>query len=97
MRRRDGLLPTGLQIVGHRGFDLDRGLNDFVVVSSDHPGEYAFLINAQIQELYWELIVREMQAAQASLREGNLVEAHEGLLRVVDHHEPLNATWRSLS
>ena len=27
---------------------------------SDHPGEYAFLINAQVQELYWALIVREM-------------------------------------
>src|SRR5260370_15459654 len=64
---------------------------------SNHPGEYAFLINAQVQELYWALIVREMQAAQASLREDNLVEAHEALLRVVDHHEPLNATWRSLS
>ena len=64
---------------------------------SDHPGEYAFMINVQVQELYWALIVREMQAAQACLREDNLVEAHEALLRVVDHHEPLNATWRSLS
>jgi tryptophan 2,3-dioxygenase len=64
---------------------------------SDHPGEYTFLINAQVQELYWALIVREMQAAQASLRQDNLAEAHEALLRVVDHHEPLNATWRSLS
>jgi tryptophan 2,3-dioxygenase len=64
---------------------------------SDHPGEYAFMINAQVQELYWALIVKEMQAAQACLREDNLAEAHEALLRVVDHHEPLNATWRSLS
>ena len=63
---------------------------------SDHPGEYTFLINVQVQELYWALIVREMQAAQASLRGDNLAEAHEALLRVVDHHEPLNATWRSL-
>src|SRR5258705_12427724 len=31
---------------------------------SDHPGEYAFLINVQGQELYWALIVKEMQAAQ---------------------------------
>ena len=50
---------------------------------SDHPAEYAFLINAQVQELYWALIVREMQAAQACLREDNLAEAHEALLRVV--------------
>ena len=27
---------------------------------SNHPGEYAFMINAQVQELYWALIVREM-------------------------------------
>src|SRR5258708_4696347 len=64
---------------------------------SEHPGEYAFLVNVQVQELYWALIVREMQAAQACLREDNLAGAHEALLRVVDHHEPLNATWRSLS
>jgi tryptophan 2,3-dioxygenase len=31
---------------------------------SDHPGEYAFLINVQVQELYWALIVKEMQAAR---------------------------------
>jgi len=55
---------------------------------SGHPGEYAFMINVQVQELYWALIVREMQAAQACLREDNLEEAHEALLRVVDHHEP---------
>jgi hypothetical protein len=28
---------------------------------SGHPGEYAFLINVQVQELYWALIVRERQ------------------------------------
>jgi tryptophan 2,3-dioxygenase len=138
MRRRDGLLPAGLQIVGHRGHDseiieaaieIERHkqnqtisrttkmnetrtkenqtpysawlqteiLHTLQQTVSNHPGEYAFLINAQVQELYWALIVREMQAAQARLREDNLVEAHEALLRVVDHHEPLNATWRSLS
>jgi tryptophan 2,3-dioxygenase len=64
---------------------------------SDHPGEYAFLVNAQVQELYWALIVKEMQAAQVCLREDNLVAAHRALLRVVDHYEPLNATWQSLS
>ena len=55
------------------------------------------MINVQVQELYWALIVKEMQAAQTCFREDNLVEAHEALLRVVDHHKPLNATWRSLS
>src|SRR6202022_2296213 len=64
---------------------------------SKNPGEYAFMINVQVQELYWALIVKEMQAAQACFREDNLVEAHEALLRVVDHQTPLNATWRSLA
>src|SRR5882757_482329 len=32
---------------------------------SDRPGEYAFMINVQVQELYWALIVKEMQAAQS--------------------------------
>jgi tryptophan 2,3-dioxygenase len=59
---------------------------------SDHPAEYAFLINVQVQELYWALIVCELQTAQAELRKDRLAEAHEALMRVVDHHEPLNAT-----
>jgi tryptophan 2,3-dioxygenase len=41
--------------------------------------------------------VRELQNAQRSLRQDDLANAHQALLRVVDVHEPLNATWRSLS
>jgi tryptophan 2,3-dioxygenase len=64
---------------------------------SNHPGEYSFIINCQVMELYWALIVRELQTAQRSLRQDDLAGAHQALLRVVDIHEPLNATWRSLS
>ncbi|WP_354684324.1 tryptophan 2,3-dioxygenase family protein [Cupriavidus necator] len=64
---------------------------------SDHPGEYGFIVTAQVSELYWMLIIREIQAAQRHLRENNLTEAHRALLRVVAHHEPLNATWRSIA
>src|SRR5260370_26558940 len=46
---------------------------------SNHPGEYAFLINAQVQELYRALIVREMQAPHSCLREDNLDAGHEAL------------------
>ena len=28
---------------------------------SDHPGEYSFIINCQVMELYWALIVSELQ------------------------------------
>ncbi len=64
---------------------------------SDHPGEYSFIVNCQVMELYWALIVRELQAAQSSLRQNDLAKAQQALRRVVDAHEPLNATWRSLS
>ena len=64
---------------------------------SDHPGEYSFIINCQVMELYWALIVSELQTAQRSLRKDDLAGAHQALLRVVDIHEPLNATWHSLS
>lgn len=64
---------------------------------SDHPGEYSFIINCQVMELYWALIVRELQGAQIALRQDDLWKAQQALRRVVDAHEPLNATWRSLS
>jgi tryptophan 2,3-dioxygenase len=64
---------------------------------SDHPGEYSFIINCQVMELYWALIVSELQTAQRYLRTDDLAGAHQALLHVVDIHEPPNATWRSLS
>ncbi|GAB7550366.1 tryptophan 2,3-dioxygenase [Cupriavidus sp. 8B] len=64
---------------------------------SDHPGEHAWIVSAQVSELYWMLIIKEMQAAQAQLRADDLTGACRTLRRVVAHHEPLNATWRSIA
>src|SRR5260221_10667827 len=64
---------------------------------SDHPGEYSFIVNCQVMELYWALIVRELQAAQSHLRQNDLARAQQALRRVVDAHQALNATWRFLS
>jgi tryptophan 2,3-dioxygenase len=64
---------------------------------SKHPTEMAFLINAQVMELYWALIVYELQAAQISLRADDLAESNRALYRTVTHFQALNGTWRSLS
>lgn len=64
---------------------------------SAHPGEFGFIVTAQVSELYWMLIVKEIEAAQRHLRADNLTDAYRTLLRVVAHHVPLNATWRSIA
>jgi len=63
----------------------------------DHPGEFGFIVTAQVSELYWMLIVREIQTAQVQLRANNLRDAYKTLKRVVAHHAPLNATWKSIA
>ena len=64
---------------------------------SDHPGEHAWITSVQVSELYWMLIIKELRIAQAQLRANDLTQAIKTLQRVVAHHEPLNATWRSLA
>ncbi|WP_042877552.1 tryptophan 2,3-dioxygenase [Cupriavidus necator] len=64
---------------------------------SDHPGEHAWITSVQVSELYWMLIIKEIQIAQAQLRANDLTQACRTLQRVVAHHEPLNATWRSIA
>ncbi|QEZ44771.1 tryptophan 2,3-dioxygenase [Cupriavidus oxalaticus] len=64
---------------------------------SDHPGEYGFIIAAQVSELYWMLIIRDLQAAQGHLRAADLGAALGALQRAIAHHVPLNATWRSIA
>ncbi|SDD91848.1 tryptophan 2,3-dioxygenase [Cupriavidus sp. YR651] len=64
---------------------------------SDHPGEHAWIVSVQVSELYWMLIIKELQIAQAQLRADDLTQACRTLRRVVAHHEPLNATWRSIA
>ncbi|MDM0001041.1 tryptophan 2,3-dioxygenase family protein [Variovorax sp. J22P240] len=63
---------------------------------SDHPGEHAWITHVQVSELYWMLIIKEIQTAQGFLRADNLRQAHRTLLRVVAHQEPLQAIWRSI-
>jgi len=64
---------------------------------SDHPGEHAWIVHVQVSELYWMLIVKEIQTAQMNLRADNLTQTLRTLLRVVAHHEALNAAWRSIA
>jgi tryptophan 2,3-dioxygenase len=64
---------------------------------SDHPGEQSWIVHVQVSELYWMLIIKEIQTAQACLRAGHLEQAHQTLRRVVAHHEPLDAIWRSIA
>jgi tryptophan 2,3-dioxygenase len=64
---------------------------------SDHEGEFGFIVNAQVSELYWMLIIKEIQTAQRHLRSDNLTAACRTLLRVVACQEPLNATWRTIA
>src|SRR2546423_4665680 len=64
---------------------------------SDHPGEHSWIVHVQVSELYWMLIIKEIQTAQAYLRSDNLTQAYRTLLRVVAHHEPLDAIWRSIA
>jgi tryptophan 2,3-dioxygenase len=62
-----------------------------------NPGEFGFSVATQVSELWWTLIVRELQAAQTQLRADDLTDATRTLRRVVAHFEPLNATWRSIA
>jgi tryptophan 2,3-dioxygenase len=64
---------------------------------SDHPGEHSWIVHVQVSELYWMLIIKEIQTAQTYLRADNLVQAHRTLLRVDAHHQPLDAIWRSIA
>ncbi|MGF6742829.1 tryptophan 2,3-dioxygenase [Paraburkholderia atlantica] len=64
---------------------------------SDHPGEHAWIVTVQVSELYWTLIIKEMQTAQRQFRANDLTQAQRTLQRIVAHHEPLNATWRSIA
>ncbi|MGP4674832.1 MULTISPECIES: tryptophan 2,3-dioxygenase [Agrobacterium] len=63
----------------------------------DHPGEYGFIVTVHISELCWMLIIREMEMAQQQLRQNDIRKAVRTLRRVVGHHAPLNATWKSIS
>ncbi len=63
---------------------------------SDHPGEHAWIVHVQVSELYWMLIIKEIQTAQRFLRGDNLPQACRALKRIVGHQAPLDAIWRSI-
>lgn len=64
---------------------------------SDHPGEHAWIVHVQVSELYWMLIIKEIQTAQRCLRANDLAQALRTLLRIVAHQAPLDAIWRSIA
>jgi tryptophan 2,3-dioxygenase len=63
---------------------------------SDHPGEHSWIVHVQVSELYWMLIIKEIKTAQACLRADDLDQAQRTLQRIVAHHAPLEAIWRSI-
>ena len=63
---------------------------------SDHPGEHAWITHVQVSELYWMLIIKDMQSAQRFLRADDLPQAYRTLQRISAHHAPLDAIWRSI-
>jgi tryptophan 2,3-dioxygenase len=72
-------------------------LHSLQKLTSDSPAERAFMVNAQIGELYWALVVHELQAAQLELRRDSVPAANRILARTVTHLQAMNANWKSLS
>ncbi|GAA1197258.1 tryptophan 2,3-dioxygenase [Pseudonocardia alaniniphila] len=64
---------------------------------SDSAAEPAFMVNAQVMELYFGLIVHEMRTAQGELRSQRLDRATATLRRTAAHFRALNGNWLSLS
>jgi tryptophan 2,3-dioxygenase len=64
---------------------------------SDSPAEPAFMVNAQVMELYFGLIVHEVRTAQGELRSQQLGRATATLSRTAAHFRALNGNWLSLS
>jgi tryptophan 2,3-dioxygenase len=64
---------------------------------TDGEGERSFLVICQIQELYFSLILHDIDCAIAHLRKNNSREAIGSLNRAGSHFAGLCATWRSLT
>jgi tryptophan 2,3-dioxygenase len=64
---------------------------------TDGEGERSFLVICQIQELYFSLILHDIDCAIAHLREDNSKEAIGALNRAGSHFAGLCASWRSLT
>ncbi|MFI5615269.1 tryptophan 2,3-dioxygenase [Amycolatopsis sp. NPDC051903] len=64
---------------------------------SDSPAEPAFLVNAQVMELYFGLVVHELRTAQRELRADDLRRALTTLKRTAAHLRALSGMWDSLA
>jgi tryptophan 2,3-dioxygenase len=63
---------------------------------TDHPAEPAFLVVTQVMELWFLLLRREWEHAQARLRADDLDGALGAVRRSVHHLRSLDASWDSL-
>jgi len=64
---------------------------------TDTETEASFLLVAQIQELYFGLIARELVVTRAHLRADDVAAATFALRRTAGHFAALNASWQSLT
>ena len=99
MRETPTLQPTERPATGQTPYSAwmqTDTLHSLQRTVSDHPGEHAWIVHVQVSELYWMLIIKEIQSAQAFLRADDLPQAWSTLQRVVAHHAPLDAIWRSI-
>jgi tryptophan 2,3-dioxygenase len=72
-------------------------LHTLQTLGSDSPAEPAFLINAQVMELYFGLVVHELRTAQGELRDDDLVRTLATLRRTAAHLRALYGMWDSLA
>jgi tryptophan 2,3-dioxygenase len=73
-----------------------RQLAGLVRPVTDHPAEPAFLVVTQVMELWFLLLRREWEFAQARLRADDLDGALAAVRRSVHHLRSLDASWGSL-
>jgi tryptophan 2,3-dioxygenase len=73
-----------------------RQLTALVRPVTDHPAEPSFLVVTQVMELWFLLLRREWELAQARLRVDDLDGALAALRRSVHHLRSLDAAWGSL-
>jgi tryptophan 2,3-dioxygenase len=73
-----------------------RQLQALVRPVTDHPAEPAFLVVTQVMELWFLLLRREWEFAQARLRADDLDGALSAIRRSVHHLHSLDESWASL-
>ncbi|MDF1728959.1 MAG: tryptophan 2,3-dioxygenase family protein [Sulfitobacter sp.] len=83
-------------------FAKDMSYGDYLgldaILSSQHPlstahDEMLFIVQHQTSELWMRLAIHELQAARATMQEGDLQPAFKMLTRVARIFEQLNSAW----